>query len=133
MHFYYKFWWFHCVCSFFQSSSVLTVVGASKLCCVQFSVKSQHLLAYGGVDSNVYCIDIRDTTTPLCTLVGHANAVSYVKFLDSKTIVSASTDNTLKIWDLNKSSCISTLRGHTNEQVLISNTYLFLIEWSKYF
>lgn len=58
-------------------------------------------------------------------LVGHDKAVSYVKFLDSGTLVSASTDNTLKIWDLNKTSsvvpspnaCSLTLSGHTNEKV----------------
>ena len=55
-------------------------------------------------------------------LVGHDKAVSYVKFLDSETLVSASTDNTLKIWDLNKTSavgsaCSLTLSGHTNEKV----------------
>lgn len=51
--------------------------------------------------------------------------MSYAKFLDSGTIVSASTDNTLKIWDLKKTSsnslsrdaCVSSLRGHTNEKV----------------
>ncbi|KAL2523572.1 SPA1-related 3 [Abeliophyllum distichum] len=42
---------------------------------------------------------------PLCTLVGHNKTVSYIKFIDSTTIVSASTDNTLKLWDL--SMCTS--------------------------
>ncbi|GFP93443.1 protein spa1-related 2 [Phtheirospermum japonicum] len=49
---------------------------------------------------------------------------SFAKFLDVGTIVSTSTDNTLKIWDLKKTSsnslsrdaCILTLRGHTNEK-----------------
>jgi protein suppressor of PHYA-105 1 len=57
-------------------------------------------------------------------LVGHRKAVSYVKFLDSETLVSASTDNSLKIWDLNKTSSVGastsarslTLSGHTNEK-----------------
>lgn len=51
--------------------------------------------------------------------------MSYVKFLDSETVVTASTDNTLKLWDLNKTSsaglslnaCSLTFRGHTNEKV----------------
>ncbi|KAE8662057.1 hypothetical protein F3Y22_tig00113721pilonHSYRG00168 [Hibiscus syriacus] len=55
---------------------------------------------------------------------GHDKAVSYVKFLDSGTVVTASTDNTLKLWDLNKTSsgglssnaCSLTFRGHTNEK-----------------
>ncbi|GFP93439.1 protein spa1-related 2 [Phtheirospermum japonicum] len=61
---------------------------------------------------------------PRCVLAGHDRVVSYAKFLDVGTIVSTSTDNTLKIWDLKKTSsnslsrdaCILTLRGHTNEK-----------------
>lgn len=64
-------------------------------------------------------------------MAGHDKAVSYVKFLDSETLVSASTDNTLKLWDLKKSNstglspnaCSLTLTGHTNEKVI----YLFVI------
>ncbi|GJM89794.1 hypothetical protein PR202_ga06015 [Eleusine coracana subsp. coracana] len=48
----------------------------------------------------------------------------YVRFLDPETLISASTDNTLKIWDLNRTnssglsadSCSLTLSGHTNEK-----------------
>lgn len=113
---------------FSQKSSLTTIRSPSKLCCVQFSAKSSHLFAYGSADCKTYCYDVRNTGKPLCALIGHANAVSYVKFLDSKTIVSASTDNTLKVWDLSKTSCISTLRGHTNEKVLISISNLFILE-----
>ncbi|KAG1346470.1 protein SPA1-RELATED 4 [Cocos nucifera] len=61
---------------------------------------------------------------PWCTLSGHGKAVSYVKFLDAETLVSASTDNTLKLWDLNRTNtgglsngaCTLTFSGHTNEK-----------------
>lgn len=51
-----------------------------------------------------------------------------MKFLDSETLVSASTDNTLKLWDLKKTSlegfsldaCSLTFTGHTNEKVSFS-------------
>ncbi|RRT71894.1 hypothetical protein B296_00021350 [Ensete ventricosum] len=67
---------------------------------------------------------------PWCTLAGHGKTVSYIKFLDCDTIVSASTDNTLKLWDLKKSTaaglstnaCSLTMTGHTNEKA-----YLFVM------
>ncbi|KAE9614086.1 putative transcription factor WD40-like family [Lupinus albus] len=101
-----------------------TIRNAANVCCVQFSAHSSHLLAFGSADYSTYCYDLRNLRSPWCVLAGHRKAVSYVKFLDSQTIVSASTDNSLKIWDLNKTSpvgpstsaCSLTLSGHTNEK-----------------
>lgn len=108
-----------------QKSSAVTIGNPANVCCVQFSAFSSHLLAFGSADYKVYCYDLRNTRIPWCTLAGHDKTVSYVKFLDSETLVSASTDNTLKLWDLRKSSptglssgaCGLTFRGHTNEKV----------------
>lgn len=108
-----------------QKSSVGTIWNPANVCCVQFSASSGHMLAFGSADYKVYCYDLRHDRTPWCTLVGHEKAVSYVKFLDANTIVSASTDNTLKLWDLNKTSstgsvsgaCTLTFNGHTNKKV----------------
>lgn len=99
-------------------------IANANVCCVQFSAHSTHLLSFGSADFRTYCYDLRNTKIPWCVLAGHEKAVSYVKFLDSETLVSASTDNTLKLWDLNKSSingpstnaCSLTLGGHTNEK-----------------
>ncbi|KAK7307892.1 hypothetical protein VNO77_41344 [Canavalia gladiata] len=101
-----------------------TIRNVANVCCVQFSAHSSHLLAFGSADYSTYCYDLRNLRSPWCVLAGHRKAVSYVKFLDSETLVSASTDNTLKIWDLNKTSpvdastsaCCLTLSGHTNEK-----------------
>ncbi|KAL2347978.1 hypothetical protein Fmac_001978 [Flemingia macrophylla] len=101
-----------------------TIRSVANVCCVQFSSHSSHLLAFGSADYSTYCYDLRNLRSPWCVLAGHRKAVSYVKFLDSETLVSASTDNTLKIWDLNKTSpvdasinaCSLTLSGHTNEK-----------------
>ena len=95
------------------------------MCCVQFSAYSTHLLVFGSADYKIYGYDLRHTRIPWCVLAGHQKAVSYVKFLDSETLVSASTDNTLKLWDLNKTNldglssnaCTLTFTGHTNEKV----------------
>ncbi|KAF5734207.1 protein SPA1-RELATED 2 [Tripterygium wilfordii] len=113
-----------------------TIRNIANICCVQFSAHSTNLLAFGSADYRTYCYDLRNARVPWCVLPGHAKAVSYVKFLDSETLVTASTDNTLKIWDLNKTSsgglstdaCSLTLRGHTNEKnfvgLSISNGYI---------
>ncbi|KAI9081711.1 hypothetical protein K1719_036314 [Acacia pycnantha] len=107
-----------------EKNSLGTIRNDANVCCVQFSPHSSHLLAFGSANYITYCYDLRNLRNPWCVLVGHDKAVSYVKFLDSGTLVSASTDNTLKIWDLNKTSsegpstgaCSLTLSGHTNEK-----------------
>ncbi|CAK9144434.1 unnamed protein product [Ilex paraguariensis] len=107
-----------------EKNSLCTIRNIANVCCVQFSSNSSNLLAFGSADYKTYCYDVRNVSTPWCILTGHEKAVSYVKFLDSETLVSASTDNTLKLWDLNKTSssglstnaCILALRGHTNEK-----------------
>lgn len=107
-----------------EKNSLGTIRNDANVCCVHFSPHSSHLLAFGSANYITYCYDLRNLRNPWCVLVGHDKAVSYVKFLDSETLVSASTDNTLKIWDLNKTSsegpstgaCSLTLSGHTNEK-----------------
>lgn len=97
------------------------------MCCIQFAPNSGHLLTFGSADYKVYCYDLRSTKVPLCILASHNKAVSYVKFVDSVTLVSASTDNTLKLWDLTRANttpgsvtgCSLTYSGHTNEKVYI--------------
>lgn len=37
---------------------------------------------------------------PLAVIGGHSKAVSYVRWMDGSHLVSASTDNQLKLWDL---------------------------------
>lgn len=108
-----------------QENSINTIWNPANVCFVQFSAYSSHLLILGCADYKIYGYDLRHTKLPWCTLPGHAKAVSYVRFVDKETLVSASTDNTLKLWDLNKSSstglssnaCSLTFSGHTNEKV----------------
>ncbi|GJN15269.1 hypothetical protein PR202_gb02166 [Eleusine coracana subsp. coracana] len=101
-----------------------TIRNVANVCCVQFSPYSSRMLAFGSADYKIYCYDLRNTRIPWCSISGHGKAVSYVRFLDPETLISASTDNTLKIWDLNRTnssglsadSCSLTLSGHTNEK-----------------
>lgn len=103
-----------------QGVSIGTIKTKANVCSVQFPSDSGHSLAFGSADHKIYYYDLRNSRAPLCTLAGHNKTVSYVKFLDSVNLVSASTDNTLKLWDL--SVCTSrsnepplqSFTGHTN-------------------
>lgn len=108
-----------------QEGSIGTIKTEANVCCVQFPGDSAHLIAFGSADYKVYCYDLRNIRLPWCVLANHSKAVSYVKFLDSETLVSASTDNTLKLWDISRTNLVvggacraSTLTytGHTNEK-----------------
>jgi WD40 repeat protein len=110
-----------------QESSIGTIKTKANVCCIQFPPDSGHLLTFGSADYKVYVYDLRSTRTPLCILGSHQKAVSYVKFMNATTLVSASTDNTLKLWDLNRANttphaltpCSLTYTGHTNEKNFI--------------
>ncbi|KAJ4953689.1 hypothetical protein NE237_030521 [Protea cynaroides] len=113
-----------------ERNCIDTIRNVANVCCVQFSAHSTNLLAFGSADYKTYCYDLRNTRIPWCTLAGHGKAVSYVKFLDPETLVSASTDNTLKLWDLKQTSssgvstnaCSRTFSGHTNEKNFVGLT-----------
>jgi WD40 repeat protein len=48
-----------------------------------------------------------------CTLEGHEDSVNAVAITpDRRSAVSASDDNTLRVWDLNSGLCLHTLEGH---------------------
>ncbi|KAI4369847.1 hypothetical protein MLD38_018248 [Melastoma candidum] len=119
-----------------ERNSVSTIWNPANVCCIQFSPDSAHLLAFGCADNKIYCYDMRQTRAPWSTLAGHAKTVSYVKFMDSESIISASTDNTLKLWNLKQKSsaglssaddCALTFRGHTNEK-----NFVGLSVWDGY-
>ncbi|VFQ95745.1 unnamed protein product [Cuscuta campestris] len=102
------------------SASVGTIRTKANVCCVQFPFDSGHSLAFGSADHRIYYYDLRNSKIPLCTLIGHNKTVSYVKFIDSTTLVSASTDNTIKLWDLSMCTSrildcpIQSYSGHMN-------------------
>ena len=71
---------------------------------------------------NVYYYDLRTTKSPLLIFKGHNKAVSYVKFLNEKEIVSASTDSQIKLWTTEHSNCIHSYRGHLNDKNFVGLT-----------
>lgn len=107
-----------------QGVSVGTIRTKANVCCVQFPQDSGRSIAFGSADHKVYYYDLRNSKAPLCTLIGHNKTVSYVKFVDTTNLVSSSTDNSLKLWDL--STCTSrvidtpvqSFTGHMNVKVL---------------
>lgn len=106
-----------------QGKSIGTIRTKANVCCVQFPLDSGRSIAFGSADHKIYYYDLRNPKVPLCTLVGHNKTVSYVKFVDATNLVSASTDNSLKRWDL--STCTSRVvdtplqsyTGHMNVKV----------------
>lgn len=108
-----------------QGISIGTIRTKANVCCVQFPVDSGRSLAFGSADHKIYYYDMRNIRVPLCTFTGHNKTVSYVKYIDSSTLVSASTDNTLKLWDLSMStsrvvdSPVQSFTGHMNIKVQI--------------
>ncbi|KAJ7948658.1 SPA1-related 3 isoform 3 [Quillaja saponaria] len=103
-----------------QGVSVGTIKTKANVCCVQFPPDSGRSIAFGSADHRIYYYDLRNSKMPLCTLFGHGKTVSYVKFVDSVNLVSASTDNTLKLWDLSMCTSqvidtpIQSFTGHAN-------------------
>lgn len=106
-----------------QAGSIGTIKTRANVCFVQFQPDTARSIAIGSADHKIYCYDLRHIRAPYCTLVGHTKTVSYVKYLDASTIVSASTDNSLKLWDLSMNpgriidSPVQTFKGHTNTKV----------------
>ena len=45
---------------------------------------------------------------PLAVIGGHKKAVSYVRWMDGSRLISASTDNQLKLWDINSAAAAGT-------------------------
>lgn len=103
-----------------QGVSIGTIKTKANVCCVQFPSDSGRSLAFGSADHRVYYYDLRNPKLPLCTMIGHTKTVSNVRFVDSSTLVSSSTDNTLKLWDLSMSvsgvneAPVHSFMGHTN-------------------
>mmetsp|Transcript_27487 Transcript_27487/g.107587 ORF Transcript_27487/g.107587 Transcript_27487/m.107587 type:complete len:579 (+) Transcript_27487:447-2183(+) len=90
----------------------------AQVCCVKFSPESNsQKVVFGCADSSVHCYDLRYPRAPLFSLRKHDNAVSYVSFINSRQLVTASTDSTLKLWQIedNSQELVRTFTGHKNQ------------------
>lgn len=105
-----------------RRSSVLTIEGKANVCCVRFNPLHSNILSFGSADHNIHCFDLRSPKQPLCVLKGHRKAVSYTRFLSPDEIISASTDSSLKLWNMKTQECVRTFTGHSNEKNFVGLT-----------
>ncbi|KAL9159181.1 hypothetical protein ABFS82_08G117500 [Erythranthe guttata] len=105
-----------------QEASVLNIDMKANICCVKYNPDSSKFVAVGSADHHIHYYDLRNTCHPLYVFSGHKKTVSYVKFLSSNELASASTDSTLRLWDVKKNLPVRTFRGHTNEKNFVGLT-----------
>lgn len=60
----------------------------------------------GSADHHIHYYDLRNVSAPVHVFSGHRKAVSYVKFLSTRELASASTDSTLRLWDVNENCAV---------------------------
>lgn len=100
-----------------EEHSIATLEAKANVCCVKFNPKSSCHLAFGSADHDVHYYDLRNMSKALCVFKGHKKAVSYVKFLNTEEIISASTDSQLKLWNVNTPPyALRSFVGHINEK-----------------
>lgn len=73
----------------------------------------------GGIDNIVSAWDIRKPTAPIYTLSGHAETITSLKIdPEGSFLLSASMDNTLRIWDVRpyapENRCTKVISGISN-------------------
>ncbi|KAL3627435.1 coatomer subunit alpha [Castilleja foliolosa] len=105
-----------------QEASVLNIDMKANICSVKYNPGSGIHVAVGSADHHIHYYDLRKTNQPLHIFSGHRKAVSYVKFLSNNELASASTDSTLRLWDVNENVPVRTFRGHTNEKNFVGLT-----------
>ncbi|GLU18173.1 hypothetical protein SLE2022_344870 [Rubroshorea leprosula] len=105
-----------------QEASVLNIDMKANICSVKYNPGSSIYVAVGSADHQIHYYDLRNISQPLYVFSGHKKAVSYVKFLSNNELASASTDSTLRLWDVKENLPLRTFRGHTNEKNFVGLT-----------
>jgi len=107
--------------------STLTIDSRANICSVAFNPYNEYEIAFGSADHNIYYYDIRNAKRVWECIKGHKKAISYVKFRNRFEFVSASTDNTLKLWSINPHSVEipsnQLSNAKSNEKVQLIRTY----------
>jgi WD40 repeat protein len=83
-----------------QDSSAIVMRAPANVCSVQFSPTNGNLIAAGCANHRVYMYDLRKANTPAAVISGPHRAVSYVRFMGPHSLVAASTDNAIRVWDV---------------------------------
>lgn len=103
--------------------------------CCYFSLWILIVFQVGSADHHIHYFDLRNTSTPLRIFKGHWKAVSYVKFLSTNELASASTDSTLRLWDV-KDTCPVCFTGfiflsHSLLKIVTFYQPLFILQGAK--
>ncbi|KAE8686371.1 E3 ubiquitin-protein ligase COP1 [Hibiscus syriacus] len=111
-----------------QEASVLNIDVKANICSVKYNPGSSVHVAVGSADHHIHYYDLRNISQPLYVFGGHKKTVSYVKFLSNNELASASTDGTLRLWDVKENLPLRTFKGHTNEKnfvgLTVNNEYI---------
>ncbi|KNA04927.1 hypothetical protein SOVF_195150 [Spinacia oleracea] len=105
-----------------QEKSALNIDLNANICSVKCNPGSSMHVAVGSADHNVHYYDLRNISQPVHVFSGHRKAVSYVHFLSANELASASTDSTLRLWDVKENKPLQVYRGHTNEKNFVGLT-----------
>ena len=81
------------------------------------------LLQAGSADHHIHYYDLRNISQPLHVFSGHKKAVSYVKFLSNNELASASTDSTLRLWDVKDNLPVRLLSAQRNKSWLCCSMF----------
>lgn len=96
--------------------------------------KSEELMVTASDDFTMFLWNPSKGTKPLARMTGHQKLVNHVAFSpDGRHIVSASFDNSIKLWDGKDGKFLSTFRGHVASvyQVAWSSDCRLLVSCSK--
>lgn len=112
-----------------SARSQSTIDIKANVCSVRFCSTDSNLIAVGAADRKVFLFDLRKPSTPLLNEKKHSKSVSYVRFTNSSlassegkySIISASTDSTLRLWTSDGSNTKKwksdhIYSGHLNEK-----------------
>jgi ribosome assembly protein 4 len=78
-------------------------------------------LASGSDDNTVMLFVPKESDKPLKRLAGHTAPINHIQFAPSGVIfVSASFDNTLRIWSIFADTCLGVLRGHVSDVYMLA-------------
>lgn len=83
---------------------------------VHLSPWDDNLIAVSATDKKAYVYDLRNPSQALHVLQGHSRPLSYVKFLDKNTIISAAIDSSLVSWNCQTGEQGISYKGHHNNK-----------------
>ncbi|KAL0026516.1 hypothetical protein WJX77_004268 [Trebouxia sp. C0004] len=99
-----------------QANNVAEIDIKANVCCAKYNPESMYEIAVGAADHTVLTYDLRKSDKAVHIYKGHRKAVSYVRYLNGRELVSASTDSTLRLWDTTACTASRVFNGHNNEK-----------------